>query len=373
MGKKKGAPPPTQEELDIEQYRLTADLAVSDAEELRKLAAAQQQQLEAASSSQALQKEEAEELYEYLDAQMLSTARDRQSNEAALHDFQIESQRKIAALQHQLEQKEQSAAAEIAQLKGQLETAHDELRALRDFRGVRPQMEAEMKALRQAIQDEKDERRRAEHRLQVDLWRQREALNVQMMERLKQAKTNFLDITAEMLDSTVHRTMLDNQNLGDELALQSSRIEWLMAENGKLTGERDELKRDVSLRQQAEVSEVKRSLARRKLASTATAQHDSLSQVSSPLTLPLTLPPNPTPGVCSPQSSHLLTTSHTLSLTLSHTAPSRRSSHSHKKRLSSAPSEPTFKKRPSRSYLSSWVLHSARRQLSCLASPSSSV
>ena len=67
-----------------------------------------------------------------------------------------------------------------------------------------------MKALRQAIQDEKDERRRAEHRLQVDLWRQREALNVQMMERLKQAKTNFLDITAEMLDSTVHRTMLDN-------------------------------------------------------------------------------------------------------------------------------------------------------------------
>ena len=33
-----------------------------------------------------------------------------------------------------------------------------------------------------------------------------EALNKQMLERIKQAKTNFLDITGEMLDSTVHRT-----------------------------------------------------------------------------------------------------------------------------------------------------------------------
>ena len=35
---KKGAPPPTQEELDVEKYRLTAELAVADAEDLRRLA-----------------------------------------------------------------------------------------------------------------------------------------------------------------------------------------------------------------------------------------------------------------------------------------------------------------------------------------------
>ena len=189
-----------------------------------------------------------------------------------------QSQQAIKGLQQQLEDKERASALEVAGLKAELEAATDELRALKDFRGVRPQMEAELKQLRQAVIDEKDERRRHEHQLQVDLWRQREALNKQMMERLKQAKTNFLDITAEMLDSTVHRTMLDNQNMSDELGLQSNRIEWLMECNGKLTTERDSLRRELQIQKDAEVSEVKRSLARRKLAATATAQHDSLTK-----------------------------------------------------------------------------------------------
>ena len=50
-------------------------------------------------------------------------------------------------------------------------------------------MEAELQALRKAIDDEKEARRREEHGLQVDLWRQREALNKQMKERIKAAKT----------------------------------------------------------------------------------------------------------------------------------------------------------------------------------------
>ena len=187
MGKKKGAPPPTQEELDVERFRMTADLAVADAEEYRRIVAQQQQQLENASDMQNMAKEEADELYEYLDAQMLSTARDRQANEAALRTFQQESQQAIKGLQQQLEDKERASALEVAGLKAELEAATDELRALKDFRGVRPQMEAELKQLRQAVIDEKDERRRHEHQLQVDLWRQREALNKQMMERIKQA------------------------------------------------------------------------------------------------------------------------------------------------------------------------------------------
>lgn len=47
MGKKgkKGGAPPTQEELDVESYRLTAQVAMCDAEELRSRVAQQQRKL----------------------------------------------------------------------------------------------------------------------------------------------------------------------------------------------------------------------------------------------------------------------------------------------------------------------------------------
>jgi hypothetical protein len=204
--KKKGAPPPTQEELDVEKFRLTADLAVADAEELRRQSARQQQMLQETDETVKVSKEEQDELYEYLDAQMLSTARDRQANEAALHAFQVDSQRAYAQLQQQLQDSERANANEIALLRAELDAKERELTELHEFRGVRPAMELELKSLRQQVLDEQEARRREEHNMQVDLWRQREALNKQMLERIKQAKTNFLDITGEMLDSTVHRT-----------------------------------------------------------------------------------------------------------------------------------------------------------------------
>lgn len=48
---------------------------------------------------------------------------------------------------------------------------------------------------------------------------------------LPQAKSNFLDVTAEMLDSSVHRTIMENQHLTDELAVQSAEIEKLVHQN----------------------------------------------------------------------------------------------------------------------------------------------
>ena len=277
MPKAKAAPA-TQEDLDVERYRLTADLAVADAESLRERSARQQALLQQASQAAHVSKEESDELYEYLDAQMLSTARDRQANEAALQTFQLESQKAHAALTQQMVDADRAAKAEISLLRVELEAKDQELRELHDFRGVRPAMEAELRALRQQIVDEQETRKREEHNLQVDLWRQREALNKQMMERVKQAKTNFLDITSEMLDSTVHRTMLENQNMCDELALMSTRLNSLLHENQKLHAECTSLKRELQLQKETEVAEVKRSLARRKLAATATAQQETLAQ-----------------------------------------------------------------------------------------------
>ena len=92
MPKAKAAPA-TQEDLDVERYRLTADLAVADAESLRERSARQQALLQQASQAAHVSKEESDELYEYLDAQMLSTARDRQASEAALQTFSSRARR----------------------------------------------------------------------------------------------------------------------------------------------------------------------------------------------------------------------------------------------------------------------------------------
>ena len=152
---KKGAPPPTQEDLDVERYRLTADLAVADAEELRRVAARQQQQLDDAARADSLAKDEADELYEYLDAQMLSTARDRQTTEQELHSLRLESQREYQELEQQLHETKQTMSTEISQLRAELAVKDKELHELHDFRNVRPAMELELKGLRQQLVDER--------------------------------------------------------------------------------------------------------------------------------------------------------------------------------------------------------------------------
>lgn len=221
-GKGKAAEPPP-EAIDVERMKLQAELAHRDAEDDRQRAAAAQLRVEEMSTARAEQSTEVDELYQYLDAQMLSSARDRQANEAALREAQEEATRKQNELQTQMREAQEEADRTISELRAEVEEKDRELEELSAFRGVRPKMESEIAALREQIRMSKDAQQQQAHQLQVDLWRQREALNGQMLQRIKQAKDNFLGITSEMLDSTVHRTMLENQQMIDELALQVRR------------------------------------------------------------------------------------------------------------------------------------------------------
>ena len=65
------AGPPTQEEIDVEKYRLYADSANADNARLRSLVSGQQVQLEQVNGVNAEFAAEREDLYKYLDAQML--------------------------------------------------------------------------------------------------------------------------------------------------------------------------------------------------------------------------------------------------------------------------------------------------------------
>ena len=73
-----------------------------------------------------------------------------------------------------------------ARLHVQLHEADGRRRAARGGR------EQRIERLERTIDEGAEQHQRDQHQLQVDLWRQREALNKQMKERIKQAKTNFL-------------------------------------------------------------------------------------------------------------------------------------------------------------------------------------
>ena len=277
MGKKKKAAEPTPEELDVEKYRLTADLAVADAEDLRRQAEWQHERLQQLEEVALGQTAETEEVYQYLDAQMLAQGRDRLANEAELRQVKMDAQKDHNDLQRQLDDLQRESSRTIELLRADLQSKEEELQAVQEFRGVRPRMESELADLKRSVQQEQEARKRDEHALHVEMWQQREALNAQMLERIQQAKAKFLEITSQMLDSTVHRTMLENQHMTEELQMQSDAMEQLIRENTDLTAERTALKMQIRMQREQEVAEVRRSLARRKLAQTATQQHDALS------------------------------------------------------------------------------------------------
>ena len=280
MGKKgKGKqPPPSNEEIDIERYRVNADIANWDARRVRSLYERKQLELQQSMATQREQAAEREDLYEYVDAQMLHTARDRLANEIALRQFQTDADRERASLQQRLGDQERSTASTITKLRAELAERTAELEYLVEFRGKRATMEAELVSLREQLAAERESRKQYEHERDVEAWRQREALNAEMLKRITRAKAAFLEITSEMLDSTVHRTMLENQNMSDELQALSARLDGLLHENLSLMSERASLSRELELQRQQEVTEVRRSLARRKLAETATERHEALSR-----------------------------------------------------------------------------------------------
>jgi len=278
MRKSKKVSPPSKEELDIQQLQIRTEHAIATAAELRQRTVVQQEAAAQARSAIERQTEEVDEIYTYLDTQMLHSARERYDYEMRYRREVKERAAEVSALQQLLEVQAAQAVERDARQQRELELTRAELRELLEFRGVRPKMQAEINGLKEELREEREQRCRAEHEQQVSFWRQRQQMHDQMLERIKQAKTNFLDITAEMLDSTVHRTILENQRLGDELAVQSSQIEKLVHSNEGLLSEKRALRREIELQKEQQLNETRRSVARQRLAQTATDQHTLLSE-----------------------------------------------------------------------------------------------
>lgn len=153
MRKSKKVTPPSKEELDIQQLQIRTEHAIATAAELRQRTVVQQEAAAQARSAIERQTEEVDEIYTYLDTQMLHSARERYDYEMRYRREVKERAAEVSALQQLLEVQAAQAVERDARQQRELELTRAELRELLEFRGVRPKMQAEINGLKEELRE----------------------------------------------------------------------------------------------------------------------------------------------------------------------------------------------------------------------------
>ena len=263
--KKKAAVPQTPEMLDVRKYQIAASIAEERSEMLRAMQEQQTSLLADRTTKLDRAAEETNELYTYLDTQMLASARERQGYEAQLRQAERRRKEELADLTTRMELQQATASEMIRALRVELKERSDEVEALHEHQLKGPERDAEIARLKekltreeQAIQEERSSMHLKEFKLRKDL-------NQEMYARIHQAKANFLDITGSMLDSTVHRTLLQNQHMQEDVALMSQRVEQTVGQNKGLLAQRKALQLELRVQQEMGQQHAQRALASRRL------------------------------------------------------------------------------------------------------------
>lgn len=148
---KKAAVPPTREELDIQELQIRTEHAITTAADLRQQAIVRQEEASDARNAIVRQTEEVDEMYTYLDTQMLHSARERYDYERRYRQEVKDRAAEVAGLLHRLNNQSSQGVDTEIRLQRELDLATEELNGLAEFKGMRPSMEAEIGQLKQQL------------------------------------------------------------------------------------------------------------------------------------------------------------------------------------------------------------------------------
>ena len=95
-------------------------------------------------------------------------------------------------------------------------------------------MEKDLADLKQALDDEQKKRKAECTASAVDKQDAVEKLRKEMLKQIKKTKANLLALNDEQLAKTTRLTMLQNDQLANELELQSRQTEIIVSRNDKL-------------------------------------------------------------------------------------------------------------------------------------------
>ena len=267
----------TPTEAHVAALELRAQVAEAAALELREAHLSAHNALVAEREALRGREGELEDVYSYVDTQMLHSARERHAYEKKIREAEEERAMAAETAEKEEEEARRAADATAAALREELAQKQAELDALVVFRERQPVLEGELAELRQLVAHQQATQREREHELNVRAWKQREALNEEMLSRIAQAKENFLDLTDSMLDKTAQRTIQRNAMVEEELDVQGGFLRRAIDDNDQLRAKGAALKRELGLLRQQGTAEVRRSVAHRQLAVAAAAQHEALA------------------------------------------------------------------------------------------------
>ena len=226
------APVPALPE-DLLQLTLQLRTAEAHVNELKHRTAADTAVVSQQSEAIAENETSMNDMHKYLEYQMLHAARERLTMQQNLREVEKSRAREVAEATSKMEKAAAAATETIGGLRAELAEAREELGGLQEFKAHRAELEKERADLKAALEAEQEARRREVHEAHLQWWTQRQELNKEMLARIAQAKSNFLDITHEMLDSSVHRTLEENASIGEQLSYASTKMASLAKENNR--------------------------------------------------------------------------------------------------------------------------------------------
>jgi hypothetical protein len=125
-------------------------------------------------------------------------------------------------------------SAEVEKLKRALAAKQLDLEKLEDWRTERGEAKERIAALEAALAADKDAHARSTSLLERRNGADREALRVLLLNQMRDFKRSLLERTAGNLDDAMKRMIAEHEQLLEELAYSSKRVEELVADNEKL-------------------------------------------------------------------------------------------------------------------------------------------
>ena len=136
------------EMVDVRQYQIAASIAMERVESLRVVQVEQKSLLTDRTSKLDRSVQETDELYTYLDTQMLTSARERQGYEGQLRQAERKRKAELADLNARMELQQATASDAIRALRAELKERSDEVEKLGEYKVKGPERDAEIARLK---------------------------------------------------------------------------------------------------------------------------------------------------------------------------------------------------------------------------------
>ena len=197
------------------------------------------------------QKSDAKDIYFYLHKKLDDNYNVIDNLEKVRVELSDELEQKIEYYEEEIKKMKKLQGQEIEALEATVQDQEEELFSLKEYKENKVILESNMKDLSEALAAEKKGRQSDIDLLERKMFHEKERIKKEFLIKIKETKQNLLSMTEDQLHTTTKRTIMENEQMTTELQYQSRETERLLKMNTKLRADNKNLKRNVSLTEEA--------------------------------------------------------------------------------------------------------------------------